>query len=240
MNKQEMIAILANYKALPEGPEKVKERSRIAQLNAGIAHLLAVKFARVKPISDDIKHAAFLGVIHAIDRFDPKMDISFPSYAKWWVRHYVQEQERLEVEWTRGRNYKMPTEAREKAKKIRALEGREPTAEELGVSPQEYERFYSPDLYFVSTDEAQNSEGHPLDLEQRPSGYAEERERIFSLLDDLVNKLSPREKRIVHTVLVEEKTLEQASEELGVSVWSLRKTLFHVLPWLRKSLQEVA
>lgn len=40
---------------------------------------------------EDLMQEGRIGLWQALQRFDPERGVSFPSYAAWWVRKYVQE-----------------------------------------------------------------------------------------------------------------------------------------------------
>jgi RNA polymerase primary sigma factor len=75
-----------------------------------------------------------LGLLKAIDRFDPELGFRFSTYAAWWIRHTV-----MRALVNHGRTVRIPshihtlfTKARRASKALRTELGRSPTVVEVG------------------------------------------------------------------------------------------------------------
>jgi DNA-directed RNA polymerase sigma subunit (sigma70/sigma32) len=94
----------------------------------------------------DLMQEGNLGLMRAIDKFDPQRGVKFITYAHWWVRQAVGR-----ALINQGRTVRLPSHVVERQHKVRAatdqlwrLSGQAPTAQEigdiLGWTPQEVEQ----------------------------------------------------------------------------------------------------
>jgi RNA polymerase primary sigma factor len=81
----------------------------------------------------DLSQEGNIGLMVAVDRFDPARGVRFGTYAVWWIRHAVRR-----AVHNVGREIRIPVHLREAqarlgraASRFAALYGREPTTEEL-------------------------------------------------------------------------------------------------------------
>lgn len=51
----------------------------------------AVRFRHYGIALSDLIQEGNLGLMYAAERFDPERDVRFSTYAKWWIRSYIQE-----------------------------------------------------------------------------------------------------------------------------------------------------
>ena len=66
-------------------------RNRIVVANLGMVFAIVREYGRWRSGSDfdDLVQEGVLGLMRALDRFDPERGVRFMSYAAWWVRSYV-------------------------------------------------------------------------------------------------------------------------------------------------------
>jgi len=67
-----------------------RAREEMVQGNAGFAYKRAIKYASINRgipniDEDDILQASLLGLVEAVDRYDPTTGFSFTTYAHWWI-----------------------------------------------------------------------------------------------------------------------------------------------------------
>jgi RNA polymerase sigma factor (sigma-70 family) len=111
----------------------IDARQAIVEANLKRVVWLARRYARAAVPFLDLVQEGQIGLLRAIDRFDPKRGFRFGTYATWWIRQsisrYVQDQ---------GRTVRVPVHMLERIAKtkrvseaLRAKNGMEPTPREL-------------------------------------------------------------------------------------------------------------
>jgi len=201
------------------------------------------------PLADLINEGN-LGLLKAVQRFDPKRRVRFLSYAIWWVRQAIMkalnEQSRL---------IRISSERRAKLKRIRETEmdllqqlGAEPTfdeiAKELGLSVEEVKKAYE----MVTTEVSLDSPIYPdnekrtlldvLDQDALPSPEEtyEKAERIKKLRT-IMEELPPRDRKILTLYFGLEdgkpRTLEEIGKQLGISRERVRQLKERALKTLK-------
>ena len=101
-----------------------------------LAHLWLAKVwaARMKHVLswvelEDLRQLAALGVVKAVDRYDPKRSASFPAYASWWIRAEVYASPEVRRGITRDM-YERSRKVQEVHDQLMVKLGRKPTVEE--------------------------------------------------------------------------------------------------------------
>jgi RNA polymerase sigma-32 factor len=62
---------------------------RLVTANLMLVVRIAFSFRRAAHNMLDLVQEGNLGLLHAIDRFDPELGVRLPTYAAWWVRAYM-------------------------------------------------------------------------------------------------------------------------------------------------------
>lgn len=75
----------------------LEARKQMIEGNAGFAYKRAIKYASMNSgwshiDSDDILQAAMMGLVEAVDRFDPDKGYAFTTYAHWWIVKRISEE----------------------------------------------------------------------------------------------------------------------------------------------------
>lgn len=84
---------------------------------------------------DDMVQAGRIGYVAALDKFDPAKG-AFPPHAKAWIRHEVQKAAHNEMTIRKPRGSGLSKDTLRKMDQVRAREGREPEAEDLGIKDE--------------------------------------------------------------------------------------------------------
>jgi RNA polymerase sigma factor for flagellar operon FliA len=179
----------------------------------------------------DLVSYGLLGLIGAIERYDPERDIKFETYAMARIKGAIIDELRS-LDWVPR---SVRARAREIERAITELEarlGRAPTDEEIaakiGISNEELEESLTDisrssiaaldELWSVSGEGDQIS---LLDTIEDPSGArpaeALDETETKELLADAISRLPEREKLVVTLYYYEELTLREIGEVLGVT-----------------------
>ena len=77
--------------ALARRAHKGDERARetLAECNLAFVVSVAKKFAHRGARLDDLVQEGNVGLMKAIEHFDPKKNVRFATYAVWWIRAYI-------------------------------------------------------------------------------------------------------------------------------------------------------
>jgi RNA polymerase primary sigma factor len=104
-----------------------------AKANLRLVVNLARRFAHARLSLSDLVQEGNIGLLKAVERFDPRRGVRFATYASWWIRHSISR-----AIYNKGRQVRLPihvNEAHYKLSRARALfltqKGREPSVEEL-------------------------------------------------------------------------------------------------------------
>ncbi|HOE09878.1 MAG TPA: RNA polymerase sigma factor RpoD/SigA [bacterium] len=225
-----------------------KARDRLIESNQRFIIRLALRMrGQGLPLVDLIQEGN-LGLIEALERFDPGRNCRLISYASWWIRLYMQRG----IEY-KSRPVNIPVNKISLLKKIKSFEhtfsksnGRLPTLEEIsaeiGIPENKAESILALSGTFLSIDCA-DEEGTSLEdllhfhikgAIHRKVWLEELRDRIFRVLECL----TPKERAVIlHRFglsgLVEPTSLRQVGLRLGLSAEGVRQIQQQALQKLR-------
>lgn len=187
---------------------------------------------------EDLVEEGVIGLLEAVQRFDPSHDNKFLTYAVWWIRRsivrYLSEGASLvRVPRYRSRQFK---NARREASRLATRMGRQPRsqelARELGCSPQEAARRLRSYPRPVSLDQPPPGWDRPLAQVFEDTTWRDQEERLLHQedLDRLRSALESLPDR-EHFVLRhrfglegrEPRTLRDLAEEMGISKERVRQ-----------------
>lgn len=196
---------------------------------------------------DDIVSYGILGLIDAIDKFDPDKNVKFETYANFRIRGSIIDNLRS-LDW-------VPRSTRQKYKKFEEamskLQGKyglniddEILAKELNMSIKELNSFLSEVSIFsiISLDErmAENSNFSVAseDYDDRPeSNYIKNENK--KILKDTIEKLPEREKKIIKLYYFSELTYKEISKILNVSESRVSQLHTKCIIKLKNSLKKI-
>ena len=229
-------------------------RARMISSNLRLVVTIAQDYANLGLPLLDVISEGNLGLMTAVDRFDPAKGAKLSTYAIWWIRQTIKR-----ALSNQGKTIRLPVHLGDKILKMRrvALQmgealGREPTDEELGeeiglarekVTQLKTAAIRPASLDARISDEDLTEFGESVADEEAPTPFEVLRDKdLHGKVDDLLRELDDREKKIISQRFgfggEERKTLQQIGDILGVSRERIRQLENVALSKLRRALSE--
>ncbi|ONI37765.1 RNA polymerase subunit sigma [Candidatus Epulonipiscium fishelsonii] len=171
---------------------------------------------------DDLIGYGVIGLIDAIDKFDPDKQVKFETYASLRIRGAIIDEIR-KLDWVPRTLRRKQKEFLKNCSDIEVKLGRPPTQDELlqemGITEEEYFKILQEThiTNLVSMDENENYISNISD-EGTPNPSEEfEKQELFDILTVAINELSDREQTVIKLYYFEELTLREISHVLNVS-----------------------
>lgn len=236
-----------NMQELFEEYAKTKDqklRDELIEKNLYIAEILAKKFVGKGIDYDDIFQIASLGLILAVERYEPSRGFKFSSFATPTILGEIKRYFR-----DKGWTIKVPRRVQENTKKVKdayhhlsMVNGEVPTVKEiadyLGIDSDEVllamdaGKVYTPQSidYEIGTDDKKTALSDIIGDDDQNFKDFENREQ----LEALMKNLSKTEKEIVRKRFFEQKTQLEIAGELGLSQMSVSRIEKKALKEIKK------
>ena len=231
----------------PEDPEYDALREFVIGEYMSYARFVAHRFRLRGESVQDLEQAAYLGLVKAVDNFDPDYGAAFLTYATPMISGEVRRHFR-DPTW----DVHVPRRVQENALAVRAAEreltqelGGPPTAaqiaERLDLSPDEVAEAYeggaahdaaSLDVPVAMSDGDGATLGELLGYDDRGFEKVVDREALKPLLAEL----SPRDKKILLMRFFRNMSQAEIGAEIGVSQMQVSRLLTRILGQLRERL----
>ncbi|HYG93560.1 MAG TPA: RNA polymerase sigma factor SigF [Nocardioides sp.] len=228
-------------------PHDKHPREELLELHMPLVEHCARRFRNRGEPFEDLVQVGTIGLIKSVDRFDTDRGVEFSTYATPTIIGEIKRYFR-----DKGWAIRVPRRLQELRMQIGATTaeltqslGRSPTprelAESIGCSVEEIvEGIESSNAYSTlsldandDSDEGSTSMLDAIGIEDEALEHVEVRESIKPLLD----RLDPREKKILLLRFFRHMTQSQIAEEIGVSQMHVSRLLTRTLAQLRTSLE---
>jgi RNA polymerase sigma-B factor len=231
------------------GTDRRDLRDELVTAHLGLAEYLARRFANRGEPLDDLVQVASMGLVKAVDRFDPERGVEFSTYATHTIVGELKRHIR-DKGWAVRAPRRMQELYLRLTKVIGVLGqtlGHSPTIAELAaevqVSEEEVlEALEAGQAYrFASLDAPSGDSESPsyaTYLGADDPGMAEAERR--ALLAPLLEQLEPREQLIVHLRFFQGMTQSEIAATLGISQMHVSRLLAKSVSRLRAAADEIA
>jgi len=187
----------------------LKARKKLIESNYRLVLSIAKKYHRSDINFDDLLQESSIGLMKAVDRFDPELGYKFSTYACWWIK-----QAALQYINENSTNIKVPTHSRllnakikNKIKEIENEEGRRPTlkrlSDELGENVAKIKYTLKSNNTISSIDASRDDDGNNLASKiSDESDFVNpelllEKKELKKIIRDSLSLLTPKEEKII-------------------------------------------
>lgn len=229
-------------------------RQQVVKANLRLVVSIAKRYKNRGMPLDDLIEEGNMGLIHAIEKFDPERGFRLSTYATWWIRQSI---ERAIMD--QGRTVRLPVHLQKRlnalfrALKVGDADGLSPTQREkraaaaMGESPEEVARLLKLGEHSISLDTPLDAEsglsiGDAIADEHSPDpvvqlAEAEMWAQIATSMEELPDKHRLVVERRYGLDGQEARTLNALAEELGVSRERVRQIQAEALNQLKNRIQ---
>ncbi|MDQ1494564.1 MAG: polymerase sigma-B factor, partial [Actinomycetota bacterium] len=240
-------ALFATMVSLPDGsPERQAIRDELVETHLPLVEYLARRFRNRGELHDDLVQVATIGLIKSVDRFDLERGVEFSTYATPTIvgeikRHFRDKGWAIRVP---RRLQELKLSLAKATSELSQRNGRSPTVGELavflGMSEEDVlEGLESANAYStVSLDTPESGDSDALAVADTLGVIDESLEGVEyrESLKPLLDRLPPREKRILLLRFFGNMTQSQIANELGISQMHVSRLLARTLAQLREGL----
>jgi RNA polymerase sigma-B factor len=250
--REELRALHRRYRDTTDTAEKERIREQLVNAYHDFVYFLARKFQNRGEPLDDIVQVGYLGLIKAIERFDPDLGFEFTTFATLTVAGEIKRHFR-----DKGTAIRFPRRLQELHQSVVRVNeqmknelGREPTvqelAERLGVTPDDVTEAIEmgPAYVPLSLDQpVGSSDGQDSRAVADQIGSLDpelDRVEMRDVLDRAMEHLTPRERSIMAMRFYEQMSQSEIARRLGISQMHVSRLQRAALEQLRKYVPDEA
>lgn len=244
--REELRALHRRYRETTDPAEKERIREQLVNAYHDFVYFLARKFQNRGEPLDDIVQVGYLGLIKAIERFDPDLGFEFTTFATLTVAGEIKRHFR-----DKGTAIRFPRRLQELHQTVVRVNeqmknelGREPTVTELagrlGVTPDDVTEAMEigPAYVPLSLDQpiASGDGESSRSVSEQIGGADPELDRVEmrDVLDRAMEHLTPRERAIMAMRFYEQMSQSEIARRLGISQMHVSRLQRAALEQLRK------
>jgi RNA polymerase sigma-B factor len=233
---------------LHSDPDRAQERDELIMRYSGLVRSIASRYAKRGFTYDDLVQCGYLGLIQAVDRYDPTRGTPLRAYATRMI-----EGEIMHLFRDHGWSVRVPRPLQELSRRVTVLErdlaqelGRAPTVNELAAAcgesveaveeAQHAARAYAADSLDARAGTDEDDAPLIRTLGESDGGYA--RVDDHDAIRDAMAHLPPRQREILRLRFDEELTQSQIGRELGISQMHVSRLMRDALAKLREPLAD--
>jgi RNA polymerase primary sigma factor len=249
LTPQEEVKLAAQIK---RGNKKAREK--MIKANLRLVVKIAHDFSNYGLPLLDLVSEGNIGLMKAVERFDPKKGGKLSTYASWWIKQSIKR-----ALANQSKTIRLPVHLVDKIAKIRRVAGqmteelgRDPTneelAEELGLDPAKVAHLKNVGVRPASLDAKLHPDddtafGDLVGDERAEDPFAALRDKdLREEVGDLLDVLDPRERKIIAFRYglggSRERTLEEVGRKFGVTRERIRQLQNAALLKMRKALRK--
>ena len=224
-----------------EGDEEA--RARLVKENAGLVWCIVKRFHNRGVETEDLFQIGSIGLLKAVDKFDPAFDVKFSTYAIPMIigemKRFFRDDGMIKVSRAIKECRHRVYQAREK---IERESGREPTIQELsetlGIAAEEVAMALESAVNVESIYKTvYQGEGTDISLIDKIPEKKDEQENLLNriFLEELLGELKSEERRLIYMRYFRDMTQTQVAEVLGISQVQVSRMEKRILEKLRNS-----
>lgn len=219
-------------------------RDTLIEENIGLVWSIVRRFQNRGVETEDLFQIGSIGLIKAVDKFDPAYQVQFSTYAvpmiAGEIRRFLRDDGMLKVSRSlkelAGRIYSTKDALEKK-------NGREPTlyevARELGVSQEDLVLDMEAATQVESLQQViYQGEGNDISLMDKLEEEENQSDQVVNrlLLEDMLKSLEGRERQLIYMRYFQEKTQAAIAREMGISQVQVSRLEKKILGKLRKKM----
>ncbi len=225
-------------------------RDKLIEDNLYIAEILAKKYTNKGIEYDDIFQVASIGLIYAVDRFDPERGYQFSSFATPTIigeikRHFrdkgwtIRVPRRIQELSKRINNAKIElAQTLQKSPTVRDIAEHLGNTEEEVLEAMEASKVYSPQSLDLTYDGGEDSDISLSDLIGKEEAYYEKIENN-DFLEKAMSILSETEKKILIDRYFNKKTQSNIAKELNISQMTVSRLEKKILEKMKSEIEKI-
>ena len=200
---------------------------------------------------EDLVHAGVLGLIDAVDKFDPTRHVQLKSYAKFRIRGAILDSLRA-TDWSPRRLRKQARQIEEAFRHLSSELGRSPAeaemAQRLSLGLLEFQQLLG-ELHGLDLGTLQPTDGEefeePADCTYQPNGPEENpffqclQSELKAFLAEAMKSLDEKERQVMALYYLEELTMKEVGSVLGIGESRVSQLHSLALVRMRARLQEL-